>query len=191
MLLASDVLYSSVAQPEIKAVLADKGIEGDAVPDSQFLQDGIKWLDESAVDTALSGVSGSTGGTVDDGLIHGLGLVSASVDGVELTDGVPVTVDAGGTPQLDVEVQNQGEAEETGVTVTVTIDGGDTLEQEIGSIAPAETETVTIPLTPAPRARSPSRSRCSRCRASRSPTTTSPPTPSPSSSSRGSAGRPH
>jgi hypothetical protein len=150
VLLAGDEVYSNVTQPEIQAVLADEGIEGDAVPDSQFLEDGIKWLDASAVDTALSGVSGSTGGTVDDGLIHGLGLLSASIDGVELTDGVPVTVDAGGTPQLDVQVQNQGEAEETGVTVTVTIDGGDTLEQEIGSIAPAETATVSIPLTPAP-----------------------------------------
>lgn len=150
VLLASDEIYSTITQPEIESVLAGEGIEGDAIQESQFLDDGVKWLDSGAIDTALSAVSGATGGTVNDGLVHGLGLLSSSIDGTELSDGVPATIAAGGTPQLDVQVQNQGEAEETGVTVTVTIDGGDTLEQEIGSIGPGETGTVSIPLTPAP-----------------------------------------
>ena len=37
VLLASDVIYSSVTRPEINSVLADNGIEGDEVPESEFL----------------------------------------------------------------------------------------------------------------------------------------------------------
>ena len=58
MLLAGDVLYSTVARPEINNVLADNGIEGDDVPESEFLPDGTEWLDESTVSTALGAVSG-------------------------------------------------------------------------------------------------------------------------------------
>ena len=57
-LAASDVLYASVARPEIDGVLADNGIEGDDVPKSVFVPDGTKWLDESAVSAALGSVSG-------------------------------------------------------------------------------------------------------------------------------------
>ena len=48
-LLAADVLYASVVRPEIDGVLADNGIEGSDVPESVFLPDGTKWLDESTV----------------------------------------------------------------------------------------------------------------------------------------------
>ena len=44
--LASDVLYASVVRPEIDRVLADNGIEGDDVPESVFLPEGTKWLEE-------------------------------------------------------------------------------------------------------------------------------------------------
>jgi subtilase family serine protease len=54
------------------------------------------------------------------------------------------------TPEVEVEVENQGESTENGVTVSVTIDGGSTLQQDISSIEPGERATVTIPLTPAP-----------------------------------------
>ena len=147
-LFASDRVFEEVARPEIQSVLDQEGIEGE-IPESQFVPDGLVWLDDAEIDSALSGISGSTA-AADDNLIHGLGLVSASLDGVALEDGVPVTVEAGGTPQLDVQVMNQGEADESGVTVTVGIDGGQALEEQIGSIGPGETQTVSIPLTPAP-----------------------------------------
>jgi subtilase family serine protease len=63
---------------------------------------------------------------------------------------VPATIAADGAPELDVQVQNQGDSEETGVTVSVTVNGGNTIEKQISTIAPGETQTVTIPLTPAP-----------------------------------------
>ena len=147
-LMASDVLYSSVVRPEIDGVLADNGIEGSDVPKSEFLPEGTKWLDESAVSAALGQVSGSTG-TATPG-VHGLGLISTSVNGTELSAEGTTAVTAEETPEVEVEVQNQGESTENEVTVSVTVNGGSTLQQDISSIEAGETATVAIPLTPAP-----------------------------------------
>ena len=54
-LLAADVLYASVALPEINGVLAANGIEGSDVPESAFLPEETKWLEESSIATALGG----------------------------------------------------------------------------------------------------------------------------------------
>ncbi len=147
-LLASDVLYASVARPEIDGVLADNGIEGDDVPESVFLQDGTEWLDESAVSAALGSVSGASGETTSG--VHGLGLIGTSVDGTELTPEGSTAVAAEETPEVEVQVQNQGESTENGVTVSVTVNG-ETLQQDISSIEAGATETVAIPLTPVPK----------------------------------------
>lgn len=147
-LLAADVLYASVARPEIDGVLADNGIEGDDVPESVFLQDGTEWLDESAVSAALGAVSGATGEATSG--VHGLGLLGTSVNGAELTPEGSTAVAAEETPEVEVQVQNQGESTENGVTVSVTVNG-ETLQQDISSIEAGATETVTIPLTPAPK----------------------------------------
>jgi CARDB len=147
-LLASDVLYAEVARPEIDGVLADNGIEGDDVPKSEFLPEGTKWLEESSVSAALGGVSGSTAAATPG--VHGLGLISTSVNGTELSSEETTAVSAEETPEVEVEVQNQGESAENGVTVSVTVDGGNTLQQDISTIEAGETASVTIPLTPAP-----------------------------------------
>ena len=149
-LLASDVLYEDVVRPEINNVLADNGIEGRDVPESKFLPDGIEWLDESKVDSALSDVTGATGGATTGSCPCGTGLIGASVNGTTLTEGVPVTVSGGGSPEIDVQVQNQGNSDLSGVTVSVSVDGGSPITQDISSIAPGETQTATIALTPAP-----------------------------------------
>ena len=146
-LMASDVLYAAVARPEIDGVLADNGIEGDDVPKSVFLPDGIKWLDESEVSAALAAISGASGAETPG--VHGLGLIGTSVNGTELTPEEGTTVSAEETPEVEVQVQNQGESTENGVTVSVTVNG-ETLQQDISSIEAGATETVTIPLTPAP-----------------------------------------
>jgi hypothetical protein len=144
--LASDVIYATIVRPEINNVLADEGIDGSDVPESQFLPDGVEWLDETKVDSALSGVSGATtAGTCP----CGTGLVGASIDGNALQEGVPVTVSSD-APELELQVQNQGVSDLSGVTVGVTVDGGAPLTADISNIAPSETQTVTIPLTPAP-----------------------------------------
>jgi hypothetical protein len=148
-LMASDVLYASVVRPEINGVLADNGIEGDDVPKSEFLPEGTKWLNESAVSAALGSISGATGAATPG--VHGLGLISTSINGTELSPEGTTTVVAEETPEVEVQVQNQGESTENGVTVSVTVNGGNTVQQDISSIEAGETASVTIPLTPAPK----------------------------------------
>jgi hypothetical protein len=146
-LLAADVVYATVARPEINGVLAANGIEGSDVPESVFLPDGTKWLSESTVSAALSAVSGSSGGATPG--VHGLGLAGVSINGTELGEEV-VTVSAEETAEVEVEVENQGESTENGVNVTVSV-GGTELQGSIESIGAGETATATIPLTPTPK----------------------------------------
>ncbi len=75
-LLGADVLYAAVVRPEINNVLADKGISGNDVPESVFLPEGTKWLEEDAVSSAIESVSG--GGAASDGAIHGLGSAASA-----------------------------------------------------------------------------------------------------------------
>jgi CARDB protein len=146
-LLASDVLYRQVAKPEMEQVLRANGISDVTIPPSKFLPDD-SWLDSTKVDDALSQVSGGASATPG---IHGLGLIQTSANGQVLEEGVPATISAGGKPELDVQVQNQGDSDESGVSVSVTVNGGQPIEQQISSIAAGETQTVKIPLTPAPK----------------------------------------
>jgi hypothetical protein len=144
--LAADVLYASVVRPDINNVLADNGIEGSDVPKSVFLPDGTKWLDESAVSSALGAVSGSSGGSTSG--VHGLGLSGVSVNGTELGEEA-VSVSAEETPEVEVSVENQGESTENGIGVTVSFEGSE-VEESIESIGAGETGSVTIPLVPVP-----------------------------------------
>jgi hypothetical protein len=149
-LLAADVVYESVTRPEIDDKLADEGITGDDVPRSTFVPDGTRWLDEDEVSSAVGAVTGSTGGEekATPGL-HGLGLLGVSIGEAELTPEVPNSVVTEGTPEVEVEVQNQGESTENGLTVVVVADGKETT-QEIPSLEAGATETAVVPLTPAP-----------------------------------------
>jgi hypothetical protein len=148
-LLASDVLYETVAQPEIDRVLAANEIEGSDVPNSNFLPDGTKWLDESTVASALGAISNSSGAATPG--IHGLGLAGVSANGTELTPETTTSVSAEGTAEVEVQVENQGSSAENGISVSVSVNGGHTLEGTISTIGVGETETVTIPLTPTPK----------------------------------------
>jgi hypothetical protein len=135
-LMASDVLYAAVVRPELDGVLATNGITGSDVPKSVFLAEGTKWLDESAV-AATPGV-------------HGLGLIGTSVNGTELSAEATTGVAGEGTPEVEVQVANQGESTENGISVSVSVEGGNTLKGDISSIEAGETGTALIPLTPAP-----------------------------------------
>lgn len=147
-LLGSDTVYAAVVRPEIDGVLAANGIQGSDVPKSVFLAEETRWLDEGEVSAALGSVSGSSGGSVSG--VHGLGLISTSVGGTELTAESTTSVSSEGTPEVEVEVANQGESTENGISVSVSVSGGTTLSGTIDSIGAGESETVAIPLTPAP-----------------------------------------
>ena len=147
-LLAADVIYESVTRPEIDGRLADNGIEDSDVPKSTFLPDGTKWLDEAEVQSALGKVNGSTTEATTGG-VHGLGLLGVRIGETELVAEAPNAVAAEGTPEVEVEVQNQGESTENGITVVVIANGKETT-QEIASIEAGATGTAVVPLTPAP-----------------------------------------
>jgi hypothetical protein len=147
-LLGSDALYAAVVRPEINGVLAANGIEGSDVPKSIFLAEETRWLDEGEVSAALGSVSGSSSTSASG--VHGLGLIGTSVNGTELTAESTTSVASEGTPEVEVEVANQGESTENGINVSVSVSGGTTLSGTIDSIGVGESETVSIPLTPAP-----------------------------------------
>jgi hypothetical protein len=147
-LLASDVIYENVTRPEIDGTLADNGIEGHDVPKSTFLPD-TKWLEEKEVQSALGQVSGSTAGNSTASGLHGLGLLAVRIGENELVPEVPNSVVVEGTPEVEVEVQNQGESTENAITVVVTADGHEPT-QEIPTLEAAASESAVVPLTPAP-----------------------------------------
>jgi hypothetical protein len=147
--LASDVLYAR-AQDVIGQVLEQEGI-AEEVPGSQFLPESPNWLDPDEVTNALAGVSGSeaAGGAAPG--VHGLALLQTTLlpTGAVLEEGVPVSAAADGA-ELEVQVQNQGDSDETEIPVTYEIEGGTEGEATVSSIAPGDTETVTLPIEDAP-----------------------------------------
>ena len=147
-LLAADVIYESVTRPEINGKLADNGVEGDDVPKSTFLRGGTKWLEAAEVEKALGAVSGASNSSSTGG-VHGLGLVGVSIGGIELTPEVANSAAVEGTPEIEVQVQNQGESTENGITVVVIANGKETT-QEIAELEAGATETAVVPLTPTP-----------------------------------------
>jgi CARDB len=146
-LLAADALYGTVVRPEINNVLAANGIEGKDVPESAFLPEDTKWLEEDVVAAALGTVSGSS--TADASGLHGTELTGVSVNGTELGEEA-VSIPAEETPEVEVEVENQGESTEENIGVTVSA-GGTEIEGTIEAVEPGETAVVSIPLTGAPK----------------------------------------
>ena len=145
-LLAADALYAAIVRPEINGVLADHGIEGNDVPESVFLPEDTKWLEEDAVSEALAAVSGSSAAATSG--VHGLELSGVSINGTELGEEA-VGVSAEETAEVEVTVENQGESTENGIDVTVSV-GGTELQGSIEEIGAGETGATTIPLTPTP-----------------------------------------
>jgi len=148
VLMASDVLYSTVVRPETDVVLANNGIAGSDVPKSIFVPEGTRWLEESEVSAALGSVTGSSGTSTPG--VHGLGLIGVSVGGTELAAEAATSVTSEGAPEVEVQVQNQGESTENGITVSVTVNGN-ALQGDISMIGAGETATASILLTPTPK----------------------------------------
>ena len=148
-LFGSDVLYAEVVMPEIDEVLEGNGIDGSEAPESVFVPEGTKWLDEATVVAALGSVSGATGAATPG--VHGLGLLSTSIGETELVAESTTGVVVEGTPEVEVQVQNLGESTENGIAVSVTVNGGNAVQDTIDSIGAGETASVSIPLTPAPK----------------------------------------
>jgi hypothetical protein len=149
--LASDVIYSQRAIPELRREYDDRGVD-ERFRASRSLPD-LGWLDPETVDTRLSKIRGANERAATPGL-HGTGLqgVTSEPSGQALTEGGVNRIAATEDLTFEVQVQNQGESEETDLPVKVSIRDGKqiNLEQTISRIAAGATQTVSIPITPAP-----------------------------------------
>jgi hypothetical protein len=148
--LASDVIYSQRAILALQREFQHRDIN-ESFPSSQSLND-FAWLDPTTVDDRLSKL-GNLGREATSG-IHGTGLqgVTTKPSGTALSESGVNRVAATEALTFEVEIQNQGEAEETDVPVSVSIKDGKpiNLDQTISRIAAGDTQTVSIPITPTP-----------------------------------------
>jgi hypothetical protein len=130
--LASDVLYRR-AQTDINDVLADEQIEGH-VADSKFLPSTLPWLDNLQLAATLTTFATDAG--VAGGGVHGVELLSTSIDKTTLTGGVENTISLGNDlPQITASVQNGGDTQEKEVVVSYTLSGGGTTLEGTGTIS--------------------------------------------------------
>jgi hypothetical protein len=150
--LTSDVIYSQRAYAWMEKAVKDKGVEGVSIPASVFLPS-LEWLDPAQVQDVFSRASGSGSDQAATPGTHGTGItgVTAQPSGTTLAEGQ--NNDLKGASQLEVDVQNQGENNESNVVVSYTITGaGAAIKQNktIPAISAGETVKVTLPLTKIP-----------------------------------------
>src|SRR2546423_363910 len=113
MFLTSDVIYSQRAIPEMKQAFSDRGIQ-ERLSASRSLPD-LGWLDPATVETRL-GKIGSAQRPATPG-VHGMGLQGVAVkpSGTALSETGVNRIAASSGLTFDVQVQNQGQSEETNV----------------------------------------------------------------------------
>lgn len=154
VLSAADVVYNRVTRHEIDNTIQSNGANAPQMPRSAFIVKPEDWISIEGIDDALDGVSGAESTEeADDNLVHGTGIDPASsvtIGGTALVPDITNTVPAGTDPTVEVNVQNQGTADESDVTVSVSVDGGTAIESSIPDIPAGATGTASIPLTPAP-----------------------------------------
>lgn len=148
--LASDVLYQQAAA-EINLGLAQQGLDLKA-PDSVFMTDTTRWLDPLQVSSAIAAISAGKQTTKGS---HGLALLQTTVKpgDVILSPDTPATISGNGTPEIDVQVQNQGSVDEKGVGVSFRLTGGtQTIEgtATVPTIAAGSIQTASMPIQPQP-----------------------------------------
>jgi hypothetical protein len=150
MFLTSDVIYSQRAIPELRDAFADRGID-ERLSSSRSLPD-LGWLEPATVETRLGRIGGGERQAAPG--LHGTGLQGVTVkpSGTALSETGVNRIAASSGLTFDVQVQNQGESEETDVGVSVSIRDGRAinLDQTISRIAPGDSQTVSIPITPTP-----------------------------------------
>jgi len=156
-LLTSDVIYLQRALPDLNSAFEGRGIS-EEFSQTRFLPADqiLTWLDPKGVEKQLDKVSSGASANDEEATpgLHGTGVGAVTVGGTELTtDGVN-RVAATGDVAFEVQVENQGDSEETNVPVTVTVSGGGgkdiSVEQKLARVAAGEAATVPIPLGQAP-----------------------------------------
>jgi hypothetical protein len=145
-LYASDIVWTQVGAPEIKQVDEQEGVDAPALPPGNFMPaNGTEFLDQTTLVTKLDAITGqqaATGGT------HGLQLLQTSLGGQALAADSANTV-ASSAQELEIQVQNSGDSDETDIRVTATLDGNE-VNGQIPALSAGESGTVSIPLTSKP-----------------------------------------
>ena len=162
-LLASDVLFAS-AIDEINRVFTEQEVAveeadgGGVVPASIFLPEPVAdWIDDYKVSLILSSFAAGVGNVSG---VHGLELVSASIDNTPLIAGSENTAKLEDPLEIEAEVSNGGDGDEVDVVINAEISGptgvvegeGIITRIEPGQVADAEVTfeippPVDVPLT--------------------------------------------
>ncbi|HYY73985.1 MAG TPA: CARDB domain-containing protein, partial [Solirubrobacterales bacterium] len=87
--------------------------------------------------------------------VHGLGLLQTTIQpgNATLDPSTAATITGNGRPEVEVQVQNQGDSVETGIGVIIQLTGGTQTisgDATIPRIAPGAIQTARIPIQPAP-----------------------------------------
>jgi CARDB len=145
-LYASDVVWTQVGAPEIRQVLDGEGVEAQTLPPGRFMpSNATDFLDQTTLVTKLDAITGQTATT---GGTHGLQLLETLIGGTTLATDATTTVPASST-ELEIQVQNSGDSDETDISVTATLNGNE-LQGQIPALSAGESGTVTVPLTTKP-----------------------------------------
>lgn len=146
-LFASDILWGQLASGEIASVLESEDVEAQQLPAGNFMPEGdaAKYLDQ----TEIAGLIGGVSGEEEAGGLHGLGLVQTLIGDTALSPDTTTTVPSDAN-EISVEVQNQGDSEETEVLVSVTLGDQAPIEKPIPKIEAGATEVANIPIDTLP-----------------------------------------
>ena len=149
VLLASDVIFAR-GQDEAQQAFDDEGIDA-KVEDSVFLPEPVdKWIDVNSLAVTLAPFAAEASATSGT---HGLAVLSARLDNTTLSSDTENTVNLNGLPQLQVDVQNGGDADEVDVSVSYTLSGASgasTGQTTISRIGAQQTAKATIPFSQNP-----------------------------------------
>jgi hypothetical protein len=147
-LLASDVIWADAFKAAAEQVLRAEGVDGVAVPSSQFVR-AEELTSASSLAAIWQRVQGaSTGGGTPTGL-HGSGInyVKVLPSGQLLSSTTETTIKATEQLAFEVGVEDTGESQEVRIKVTLTIPKQPepiTQTQTIPIIDPGEIKTVTF-----------------------------------------------
>jgi hypothetical protein len=146
-LYASDVLWTQLGSPEISSVLEADDVDAAELPAGNFMPEGdeTKYLDQTEIVSLLTGV----GIEEAEGGLHGLGLVQVTVGDTTLSPDTTNTV-ADDSREVSVEIQNQGDSDETGVLVQITLGDQEPIEEELPKLQAGSSEIVNIPIDTLP-----------------------------------------
>jgi len=146
-LYASDVLWTQIGKPAIENVLDDEGVDATPLPNGRFMPaNATDYLNQTTLVSKLNTLTGQA--TTTTGGVHGLQLESTSIGGTTLTPDSTNSVSAD-AQEIDIQVTNSGDSDETGISVTATL-GGSQLNGQLQALSAGESGTVKIPITSKP-----------------------------------------